>query len=611
MPSSIYHVCEPPYAYPLDEYRLNVRLKVRRSSAALCQAMYADRYDSPGTELPIRMEKVGADRHSDYYEAVLPALKRKVRYLFLVQMNNGDSYWVGERGTFAQRELAGSFQFPYICRMEIPRVPDWAQDAVFYQIFPDRFRNGDPSINPGDVEPWDSIEKPTPFSRYGGDLQGVIDQLDYLVELGVNAVYLNPIFASPSNHKYDTTDYYKIDPAFGDMDTFKRLVQQAHARGIRVVLDAVFNHSGDQLFAFQDVMQNGEESTYRDWYYCDSFPVVQNPVPNYETFGNGIATMPKLNTSTPEVTQYLLDVAEYWIRETGIDGWRLDVANEVDRRFWQLLRERVKGIDDQLLLVGEFMHDASPWLHGDQFDGVMNYLFREAALDFFARQNIGAESFTELLTSLQMRYTEQAYSAMMQLLGSHDTERFLTACLNGGRGWNSQETALARMRLAVCLQMTMPGMPVVYYGDEVGMEGQNDPDCRRPMIWDHDKRDKTTYETFQSMIALRRRHASLTRGAMRIVFADEANNAFGFLRQTDNETAYVIINNGTHPYEVPASPLTDRWGGSSMVNGLTNDSYSLTGDGRWSRVDSSPIPTAAPFGCIVLVSALTSGSEEE
>lgn len=600
MPSSIYHVCETPYAYPLDEYRLNVRLKVRRGSAAACQALYADRYDSPGTELPIVMEKVGSDRHSDYYEAVLPALKRKVRYLFLVQMNSGDSFWVGERGIFTQRELAGSFQFPYLCRNEIPRVPDWAKNAVFYQIFPDRFNNGDPSINPENVQLWNSSEKPTPLSRYGGDLQGIIDRLDYLVELGVNAVYLNPIFDSPSNHKYDTTDYYKIDPTFGDLDTFKKLVQQAHERGIRVVLDAVFNHSGDQLFAFQDVIKNGEASAYRDWYYCESYPVTQEPVPNYETFGNGIATMPKLNTATPEVTQYLLDVAEYWIRETGIDGWRLDVANEVDRRFWQLLRERVKGIDDQQLLVGEFMHDAAPWLHGDQFDGVMNYLFREAALDFFARQNIGAETFTELLTSLQMRYTDQAYSAMMQLLGSHDTERFLTACLNGGRGWNSQETALARMRLAVCLQMTMPGMPVVYYGDEAGMDGRTDPDCRRPMIWDEAGRDAATYEVFRSMIALRKQYISLTQGTMRIVFADEANNAFGFLRQTDGETAYVAINNGTHPYAVPSLPLQDRLSEGLLVDGLTGDRYVLAADGQWSTANGAH-PTAAPFGCIVLI----------
>ncbi|PWW05667.1 glycosidase [Paenibacillus cellulosilyticus] len=603
MPSSIHHVCEPPYAYALDEYRLNVRLKVRRRGAATCQALYADRYDSPGTELPILMERVGSDRHSDYYEAILPALKRKVRYLFLVQMNDGDSYWVGERGTFAQRELAGSFQFPYVCREEIPRVPDWAHEAVFYQIFPDRFHNGDSNINPGDVQPWDAVEKPTPLSRYGGDLQGVIDRLDYLVELGVNAVYLNPIFVSPSNHKYDTTDYYTIDAAFGDLDTFKQLVKQAHERGIRVVLDAVFNHSGDQLFAFQDVMEKGEQSSYRDWYYIDAYPVVQEPVPNYETFGNGIATMPKLNTSNREVTQYLLDVAEYWIREAGIDGWRLDVANEVDRRFWQLLRERVKGIDDQQLLVGEFMHDASPWLHGDQFDGVMNYLFREAALDFFARQNIGAETFTELLTSLQMRYTDQAYSAMMQLLGSHDTERFLTACLNGGRGWNSQETALARMRLAVCLQMTMPGMPVVYYGDEVGMEGRNDPDCRRPMIWDEEKRDAATYELFQSMIALRKKYVSLTRGTMRFVFADEATNAFGFLRQTDSEVAYVIINNGTHPYAVPAPPLKDRLHACAMIDGLTGDRYTLTACGQWESADGA-VPTAVPFGCVVLIAGI-------
>lgn len=600
MPSSIHHICEPPYAYPLDEHRLKVRLKVRKGSAASCQVLYADRYDSPGTELPIRMDKIGNDRHSDYYEAVLPALKRKVRYLFFVRSSNGEGYWAGERGVYQQRELAGSYQFPYICRTEIPSVPEWAQEAVFYQIFPDRFHNGNPAINPEHVIPWHGEAKPTPFSRYGGDLQGVIDKLDYLAELGVNAVYLNPIFASPSNHKYDTTDYYAIDPAFGDLDTFKRLVQQAHERGIRVVLDAVFNHSGDQFFAFQDVAREGERSAFRDWYYADSYPIVQRPAPNYETFGNAEPTMPKLNTANPDAVQYLLDVAEYWIREAGIDGWRLDVANEVDRRFWRLLRERVKGIDDQLLLVGEFMHDAAPWLHGEQFDGVMNYLFREAALDFFARQNIGAEAFAEMLVSLQMRYTEQVYSAMMQLIGSHDTERFLTACQNGGRGWNKEATASDRMRLAVCLQMTMPGMPVVYYGDEAGMEGKTDPVCRRPMVWEEEGRDLATYETFRSMIAMRKKHPSLTRGDMRIWFVDEANNAFGFIRRTESETAYIIINNGFNPVAAPLPHGGDGKGERTLTNGLTGGTHTVEDSGGWSG-GSGAAPSALPFGCLVLI----------
>ncbi|EFM09889.1 alpha amylase catalytic region [Paenibacillus curdlanolyticus YK9] len=598
MPSSIHHVSEPPYAYPLDEYRLKVRLKVKRGSAASCEALYADRYDSPGSEQPILMEKIGNDRYSDYYEAVLPALKRKVRYLFLVRTHAGESYWVGERCVSAQRELAGSFQFPYICRNEVHAVPDWAPQAVFYQIFPDRFHNGDPSISPAEAEPWNSEVPPTPLSLYGGDLQGIIDKLDHLVELGINAMYLNPIFRSPSNHKYNTSNYYEIDPSFGSMETFKQFVKQAHERGIRVVLDAVFNHSGDAFFAFQDVVENGDSSKYRDWYFIDSTPIVKEPAPNYETFGNAETTMPKLNTACPAVADYFLDVAEYWIRETGIDGWRLDVANEVDRRFWRLLRERIKGIDDQLLLVGEFMHDAAPWLHGDQFDGVMNYLFREAALDFFARQTIGAETFTELLVSLQARYTEQAFAAMMQLLGSHDTERFLTACRNGGRGWNKRETAASRMQLAICLQMTMPGMPVVYYGDEVGMHGDNDPDCRKPMVWEEQAQDRAIFDTYRTMIALRKKHASLTSGSMRIWFVDEANNAFGFIRRTAEETAFVVINNGFNPINVPQLNLEGTAvGGSAVVDGISGERYTATAAGEWGAQQ----PIVKPFGCTVLI----------
>lgn len=264
-----------------------------------------------------------------------------------------------------------------------------------------------------------------------GDIQGIIEKLPYLAELGVNTIYLTPIFKSPSNHKYDISDYYKIDPSFGDIGLLKLLKWTAKQQGMRLILDAVFNHSGDQFFAFRDVLKRGDASPYKDWYHVHSFPIVQKPIPNYETFSHAESTMPKLNTSNPELVDYLLKVARYWIEEVGIDGWRLDVANEVDQQFWRRLRTEVKGISSDLALIGEIMHQAGPWLRGDQFDSVMNYLFREAVLDFFARQTVGATCFLEEIVQIQMNYTDQANSAMLQLLGSHDTERFLTACMKG------------------------------------------------------------------------------------------------------------------------------------------------------------------------------------
>ena len=213
---------------------------------------------------------------------------------------------------------------------------------------------------------------------------GVIDRFGHLVDLGVDVIYFTPIFEAPSNHKYDTVDYYWIDPHFGDEDTVRKLIELAHEHGIKVVFDAVFNHSGYGFFAFQDVLEHGEDSPYAHWFNIDSFPVQTEP-PNYETFANQIATMPKLMTCHDDVKEYFLEVGRYWVREFGIDGWRLDVANEIDHHFWREFREAVKSENPDALIVGELWHEASEWVRGDQFDSVMNYSFQYACLDFLPR----------------------------------------------------------------------------------------------------------------------------------------------------------------------------------------------------------------------------------
>ncbi len=250
--------------------------------------------------------------------------------------------------------------------------------------------------------------------------------------------------------------------------------------------------------------------------------------------------MPKLNTAHPEVRAYLLDVAEYWTREAEIDGWRLDVANEVDHRFWRAFRDRVKGVNPEALIVGEIWHDAGPWLQGDQFDSVMNYLFRDAVLDFFAAGRIGADRFDALLTRIRMMYPEPAHFAMFNLLGSHDTERFLTAC--GGR--------LERMRLAVLFQMTYPGMPMIYYGDEVGLRGGPDPDCRRPMVWEEEKQNRELLAHYRKLIALRKALRPLRRGDFRTWLVDPLRNLYGFVRREGESCVGVLLNNSPHEHRV-------------------------------------------------------------
>lgn len=419
----LYHTSEDPFTYPVGMGVLKLRLFTQASQPLVCTVIYSDRYDSPGCEIPVKMERIGSAGVYDIHEAVIEVPTKKCRYLFHVTNAAGQYAWYGERGASENRERAGSFQYAYIHRSEAFKLPSWSNEAIAYQIYPSSYNKG--------------------------TLEGITDKIPYLQELGVTVIYMTPVFESPSEHKYNTTDYYKIDPAFGDVDGLKALVREAHRHGIKVILDAVFNHSGDQFFAFRDVLEKGEHSAYKDWFIIHSFPITQAPVPNYETFAKAEAHMPKLNMDNLDTADYMIEVAKHWVRETGIDGWRLDVANEVNPCFWSRFRQELKSEYPEILLIGEIMHASGPWLRGDQFDGGMNYVLRDAVLEFFAEQSTGPVRFMEQLLHQEALYNDQANSAMFQLIGSHDTLRFLTACKEGGRGWDHESTAVGRMMLAV------------------------------------------------------------------------------------------------------------------------------------------------------------------
>ena len=299
--------------------------------------------------------------------------------------------------------------------------PSWVEKTVFYQIFPDRFENGDKTNDPPNVAPWNS--KPTGDSRFGGDIAGVQQHLPYLKNLGIGSVYFNPVFESPSNHRYDATDFKKIDPQFGTNAEFAALTKQMQSDGIRTVMDFVFNHSSTDFAPFADVRKNGANSAYKDWYLVKSFPVrVANP-PNYLAW-NGFAAMPKLNLTNPQTADYMLDLVDFWKKEVPLSGIRLDVADEVDIRFWRQLRTRVKALDPQMWIVGERWQDATPWLKGDQWDGAMNYPFRDANLAFFAENKTSPSQFATRLMELYNAYPPQVSRAMLNMLSSHDTPRF-------------------------------------------------------------------------------------------------------------------------------------------------------------------------------------------
>ncbi|MGO4109541.1 alpha-glycosidase [Paenibacillus sp. YAF4_2] len=515
---AIYHRPKQNWAYAYNETTLHIRIQTKRYDAIRVELIAGDKYDWSGTMTIVEMTALSSDALFDYWEAAIEPPFRRLRYAFRLTGSEGEVCFT-ENGFPA--ELPDNpntfFDFPYINKVDVFAPPAWVKDAVFYQIFPERFANGDPSLNPEKTEAWGG--KPTPTNFFGGDLQGVLDHLDHLVELGINAVYFTPLFEATTNHKYDTENYMQVDRHFGTNEKLKELVEACHKRGIRVLLDAVFNHAGRTFPPFVDALKNGEKSVYANWFHVREWPLqVVDGIPTYETFAFE-PMMPKLNTENPDVKAYLFNVARYWIEKIGVDGWRLDVANEVDHQFWREFRQAVKQVNPEAYILGEIWHDAMMWLEGDQFDSVMNYPFTNAVLDFFGHQSIDATTFTNAIGRQLAAYPQQVTETAFNLLDSHDTPRLLTICGD----------EVDAMKLAVLFQLTYPGAPCIYYGDEVGMNGEGDPDCRKCMVWEPEQQNLELLAFYKQALALRREHAALRSSDIR------------FLQAADGEDGGVIV----------------------------------------------------------------------
>lgn len=418
--------------------------------------------------------------------------------------------------------------------------PSWVKDAVFYQIFPERFANGNPKNDPAGVQDWNT-GKPTYDNYFGGDIQGVIQNMPYLKDLGVNAIYFNPLFESPTNHKYAWSDY-RIDDQFGSLQDFDNMVAAAHANGIKVIMDGVFNHSSDQHWAFQDAKAKGPGSTYWNDYFFGGYPVQENP-PNYGTYG-GFGFMPQQNVAGSQAMQdRILGMVDFYTRR-GIDGWRLDVPLMIQSDdFWHKFRATVKGINPDAYIVGEAWQNHGdnplPWVQGDKFDAVMNYQFYELQKDFFAHDSINADQFDLGMMALRNQWPAGVDDAEFNLIGSHDTSRFL---FESGGDTN-------RLKLAATYQFTHPGAPVIYYGDEIGMTGGNDPDNRRPMAWNNINSD--VHDFYKKLIGLRNQYPALRASGVDGQYDTlMRNNDLGQLavyRSDGIDSFLVILNKGQNP----------------------------------------------------------------
>ena len=532
--SAIFHDMDKRFCYAIEKDLFVIRVQVKKDDMKEIILHYEDKYipmEREDTRKTIVMKKVATSQFHDYYEAQVRMHLICLRYFFEFTDMQGEKVYYGnyefDKESITNRDRM--FDCPQNLREEeMFEVPDWAANKVVYQIFPSRFA----ASQPVDKKLW--YKAPiTPMDDLHGDFRGIIDHLDHIQDLGIDVIYMTPSFKSNSCHKYDTIDYYEIDPSFGTKEELKELVQKAHDRGMKVVMDAVFNHTGKEFFAFKDILEKGEKSKYLDWYYIDELPLKGKwgEIPNFLCFGY-YGGMPKLNLKNPEVEKYITDIACYWIRECDIDGWRLDVGDEISHFFWKRFRRAIKAVKKDMLIIGEIWHYAGDFLEGDEWDTVMNYPFYLNLIDLLADEKISVSQFVQNLGYLKGRLHKKCYPLMWNLIDSHDTARFLHLCKDNKK----------KQHLAAAFQLLLPGMPMIYYGDEYAMPGANDPDCRRGMYWDEEYQDKEMFAWYKQLLQVRKAHACIAEGELTETITSDEDGTIVLIRKNGEETIALIFN---------------------------------------------------------------------
>lgn len=563
--SSIVHRPDREYCYSTGNNDFIIKIRAAHGDLLECMINYRDKYMStwiPNIDKENKMTLIASDGVYDYYETKVHFEGICLRYYFILKDNEGNVTYLGNQTFFDEpvSDIYYMFDLPRISREEEEFVvPDWAPGSVVYQIFPERFS---PDIEPlPDDKKWYQAPMPR-MQKLGGTLKGITAHIPHLADLGVDAMYMTPIFKSPSDHKYNTEDYLQIDPDFGTEQDLVDLVETAHASGIKVILDGVFNHCDPNFFAFKDLLENQEKSKYRDWFYIHSFPVKwempkrftgKMKLPMYETFSY-FGGMPKLNCECPAVREYVCKVIDYWMNTAKIDGWRLDVADEIGHSFWRFFRREVKKRNPDAIIAGEIWAHTSTYLQGDEWDTFMNYRFYNAVRDCVSDGKYPVSHLAGELSAIRGSSNRKSWSVLWNLIGSHDTPRFLHLA-----GENTK-----RLKIASLLQLTMTGMPMIYYGDEYGMTGAADPDCRRGMVWNTARQNQDIYEHYKKLIALRKSSPALKDGELKFTVADDVRGVLVYEKISGIDKYVVAINLG----DVTCS--MNLYGETAQLSGCTD-----------------------------------------
>ena len=567
--AALQHKAFDNFCYPLDENTLEINLLTAKDVKKVI-LVYGDPFSGgimggdwkwQGTELEM---VCSAELQFNYKwtQTIKPEFKR-ARYYFKIYGEN-ESFIFCEKGICDIDETLyyGFFTFPWMNPCDVIKVPEWAVNTVWYQIFPSRFSRGKTRYKQENLLEWAEPDvkmehvpgKPEPC--YGGNLSGIIDRLAYLKELGISGIYMTPINKAHSQHKYDTTDYLKIDPSFGDRKIMKKLVRASHERGIRVMLDGVFNHSGYFFKPWQDVLKKREKSKYKDWFMINDFDFGEPGFGKNGNAGKGkfysfafVDYMPKLNTNNPRVRDYICSVCERWVKDYDIDGLRLDVANEISHVLCQELRTRMNKLKPDFYIIGEIWHNSLPWLRGGEFDSVMNYPLQNSIADFCIDEKISSKDFEYAINNCYSMYPRQINRVLFNQMDSHDTIRIL----------NRMKMDKDLARLALVLLFSMPGSACIYYGTEILLEGGHDPDCRRCMPWSHIQNGEYDKELafMKALIHLRKTHPAMT--GSYISFCKTAsetvqsNRVVKFEKTSEDkaEKLLVIVNCGNESVSCP------------------------------------------------------------